>query len=148
MLDLEKMSIVPYGYQLNSEYSNYSSFPTEGSSPPTSASAMSQINWQATYPSQIAPVNTAMSTLFPPYSRGSSQKVSNIKTVVFLFVSDILQKAKNNVQVDIHCKWIMPHGHHCGKYFQYMCDVVHHITMDHVGGPGKNLKTFHTFQYL
>ena len=31
----------------------------------------------------------------------------------------------------------MPHGHHCGKYFQYMCDVVHHITMDHVGGPGK-----------
>lgn len=79
------MSIVPYGYQLNSEYSNYSSFPTEGSSPPTSASAMSQINWQATYPSQIAPVNTAMSTLFPPYSRGSSQKVGNIKTVVFLY---------------------------------------------------------------
>ena len=77
------MSTVPYTYPFQSDYSNnYTSFPltSEATSPtaPTSAvtaSAMSQINWQSSYPSQIAPVNTAMSTLFPPYSRGSSQKV-------------------------------------------------------------------------
>lgn len=77
------MSTVPYTYPFQSDYANnYTSFPltSEATSPtaPASAvtaSAMSQINWQSSYPSQIAPVNTAMSTLFPPYSRGSSQKV-------------------------------------------------------------------------
>lgn len=32
----------------------------------------------------------------------------------------------------------MPNGQHCNKHFNFMSDVVHHITMDHVGGPGKN----------
>ena len=31
----------------------------------------------------------------------------------------------------------MPNGQHCNKHFNFMSDVVHHITMDHVGGPGK-----------
>ena len=80
------MAAVPYTYPtFQSEYAtNYTSFPmtSESTSPTTpatatavTASAMSQMSWPSTYPSQIAPVNTAMSTLFPPYSRGSSQKV-------------------------------------------------------------------------
>ena len=91
------MSTVPYTYPFQTEYANnYTSFPlTSEATSPTSApastvtaSAMSQINWQSSYPSQIAPVNTAMSTLFPPYSRGSSQKV------IFTFFYTDFNRAK------------------------------------------------------
>ena len=84
----------------------------------TQASAMGQLNWAQSYPAGtqigVGQVNSAMGTLFPHFSRGASQKV------------------------DIQCKWIVgPNGQHCGRHFNFMGDVVHHITMDHVGGPGK-----------
>ena len=47
-------------------------------------------------------------------------------------------------QVDIACQWVLPNGQQCGQQFQFMSDVVHHVTMDHVGGPGEiyNSKAF------
>ncbi|CBY21078.1 unnamed protein product [Oikopleura dioica] len=71
-------------------------------------------SWQlggGVYPSQIGSVSSAMSNLFPPFSRSSAQKV------------------------DIACQWVLPNGQQCGQQFQFMSDVVHHVTMDHVGGP-------------
>ena len=60
----------------------------------------------------------------------------NYRQIIFQYFSSVINWY---FQVDISCKWIMnPNGHHCGKQFHYMADVVHHITMDHVGGPGKN----------
>ena len=88
-------------------------------------------SWQlggGVYPSQIGSVSSAMSNLFPPFSRSSAQKVTNIQKLFFLSRS----------QVDIACQWILPNGQQCGQQFQFMSDVVHHVTMDHVGGPGKS----------
>ena len=43
----------------------------DASNPPTAA--MGQINWQSSYPAQMAP---AMNQLFPSFARNSTQKVS------------------------------------------------------------------------
>ena len=72
------MAVVPTSFSSQYEY-NYGKEPFSYTQPYGATSSLysepqSAINWQS-YPSQIAPVNSAMNSLFPPFSRGSTQKV-------------------------------------------------------------------------
>ena len=74
------MAVVPSyqtGYEYNYSKDAFSYAQTAGIYGASSLYTESQpgMNWQ-NYPSQIAPVNSAMNSLFPPFSRGSTQKVN------------------------------------------------------------------------
>lgn len=76
------MAVVPtsftspgYDYNYGKEAFPYGQASVYGSASSLYTEPQTGINWQ-TYPSQIAPVNSAMNSLFPPFSRGSTQKVN------------------------------------------------------------------------
>ena len=83
------MALVPTSFPFQAEYAgagNYS-YPIYENPAQT---AMGHINWQAGYPSQIGPVNSAMNSLFPPFSRGSTQKVRSF-SLELVFFSNLIK---------------------------------------------------------
>ena len=61
-------SAVDYAQHNSAYYGALASYETA-----PSAAAMGQINWQSSYPAQMAP---AMNQLFPSFARNSTQKVN------------------------------------------------------------------------
>ena len=110
------MAVVPTSFATSGYEYNYNkdAFPYSQSSVYGHASLYTEpqgaINWQ-TYPSQIAPVNSAMNSLFPPFSRGSTQKVIFFKNfekllqnfgieIFFIFMFLALRLISNSFEHD------------------------------------------------